>query len=235
MEHLSIQPCPCPVLGHASPSLGPGRTAPVSRKLSKGVLAAFIVWLAVVVGATVQLINYSDSPGSGGSAPLSWPRDSHLARNANSPTLVMFVHPRCPCTRASLAELDRLLAQAPGQFSAEVVFVKPDGTPPDWEKSELWRKASGIPRVTAYSDNSGREARRFHAETSGQVLLYDSSGKLQFQGGITAARGHEGDNPGRSALVKILTEGALNQAQTPVFGCALFDDQCQKGALVCKP
>jgi len=147
----------------------------------------------------------------------------------------MFAHPHCPCTRASLGELERLLAQAPGRLSAHVVFLKLAETPADWEKTDLWRKASSITGVTVYVDQAGKEAQRFHAETSGQTLLYDSTGNLRFQGGITFARGHAGDNPGRTALQELLREGHSNQVKTPVFGCALFETQCQKADVLCKP
>lgn len=85
------------------------------------------------------------------------------------------------------------------------------------------------------TDETGFEARRFHAETSGQTLLYSRSGTLLFEGGVTLARGHEGDNPGRSALQELIDNGHSEQTHTPVFGCGLFEMQCEKGTVVCKP
>ena len=196
---------------------------------------ALVLWLVVVGGATIQMIRYSNSAGGDRPAPASWPEGSRIPRDAQRPTLIMFAHPRCPCTRASLGELERLLAQVPDQLTVHVVFLKPVGTSEEWEKTDLWRKASSIPGVTVYVDNAGNEARRFHSETSGQTLLYDPSGNLRFQGGITVARGHAGDNPGRSALEELVREGHSNQTKTPVFGCALFESQCQKGKVTCKP
>ena len=196
---------------------------------------ASVLWLTVVGGATIQMTRFSNSPGSSGLPPIVWPADSQVPFDANRPTLVMFAHPRCPCTRASLGELDRLLAQVPGQLNVHVVFVKPAGTITNWEKTDLWRKASSIPGVMVYTDNVGIEAHRFHAETSGQTFLYDPSGTLRFQGGITLARGHAGDNPGRSALENLLREGYSNQVKTPVFGCSLLESQCRQGDAICKP
>jgi len=180
------------------------------------------------------MTRYANSPGSGGQAPIGWPAESQIPFDASRPTLLMFAHPRCPCTRASLGELEVFLAQFPGQISARVVILKPAETVTNWEKTDLWRKASSIPDVTVYTDNAGIEARRFHAETSGQTLLYDRSGTLQFQGGITLSRGHAGDNPGRSALQELLREGHSSQVKTPVFGCSLFETDCQQGGGVCK-
>jgi hypothetical protein len=56
---------------------------------------------------------------------------------------------------------------------------------------------------------------------------------LLFSGGITAARGHAGDNAGRSELVSLLNGGPVAPAATlnrggsardatSVFGCPLF-------------
>ena len=71
-------------------------------------------------------------------------------------------------------------------------------------------------------DNDGIEARRFGSSTSGQVMLYNTQGKLLFSGGITASRGHSGDNDGRTAIVALLTQGQALTDETPVFGCQLF-------------
>ena len=186
---------------------------------------AMALWLAVVVGATVAMIRYSSTPGSSGTAPSAWPADSPIPAVSNRPILVMFAHPHCPCTRASLGELERLIAHVGGDLLTYVVFLKPVDTPVDWEKTDLWRKGCSLPGVTAYTDNAGLEAHRFHAETSGQTLLYDGAGTLLFQGGITSARGHAGDNAGRSAIEELLKRGRAKQTNTPVFGCSLFETQ----------
>jgi hypothetical protein len=198
-------------------------------------VTALVLWLAVVGSATILMIRYSNTPGSGRPAPVVWPKASQIPFDSSRPTLVMFAHSQCPCTRASLGELERLLAQVPGRLSAHVVFLKPGDTAADWEKTDLWRRASSMSGVSVYMDNAGIEARRFHSETSGQTLLYDPAGNLRFQGGITFARGHAGDNPGRTALQELLRNGYSNQVETPVFGCALFETQCQKGEVLCKP
>jgi hypothetical protein len=209
--------------------------AQARRRISVGTAVALVLWLAVVAGGTIELARYSNTPGDGGTAPMAWPADSQIPFDASRPTLVMFAHPRCPCTQASLGELEVLLAQVPGRLNVRVMFLKPADTVTNWEKSALWRKAAAIPGVSVYTDNAGVEARRFHSETSGQTLLYDRSGALQFQGGITLARGHAGDNPGRSAVKELLLAGQAARVKTPVFGCSLFEAQCQPGDVTCKP
>src|SRR5436853_328815 len=84
-----------------------------------------------------------------------------------------------------------------------------------------------VPPVGVQGDGEGAEARRFHAETSGTTVLYDGGGKLRFGGGITASRGHEGDNAGSAAVALVAAaldeEGSGETAGTPVFGCALCE------------
>ena len=221
---------PITPLPAASPS--PARVRP---RISAGVIIAFLLWLGVVVGGTIAMTRYANSPGAAGEAPVSWPSGSQIPFDATRPTLVMFAHPHCPCTRASLGELAVLLARFPRRVNAHVVFLKPEDTDTNWDKTDLWRTAASIPGVTVWKDQAGAEARRFHSQTSGQTLLYGSDGVLQFQGGITLSRGHAGDNPGRSALQELLRQGHSNLVKTPVFGCSLFESNCQEGNTICKP
>jgi hypothetical protein len=208
-----------------------------NSRLGRITLLVAVLWLSAIVTSMAFILRYSNSPGHTGATPILWPVDSRIALDVHHPTLIMFAHPHCPCTRASIGELDQLMADCQGQFSAQVWFVKSVGTPEDWTDTDLWHKAAAIPGVTVHRDDNGVEARRFQAETSGQTLLYDQDGQLLFHGGITISRGHAGDNPGRSALETLLKHKSLNQAQTPVFGCPLFaafTNQSQTGRVFCK-
>jgi hypothetical protein len=200
-------------------------------------LMVTVLWLSAIATSMGFILRYSNAPGRAGATPIHWPVDSRIALDVHHPTLIMFAHPHCPCTRASIGELDQLMADCQGRFSAQVWFVKSAGTPEDWTDTDLWRKAAAIPGVTVHRDDDGVEARRFQAETSGQTLLYDQDGQLLFHGGITISRGHAGDNPGRSALEALLKHKSVNLAQTPVFGCPLFaafTNQSQTGVVLCK-
>ncbi|MGC3959147.1 MAG: hypothetical protein QM813_14730 [Verrucomicrobiota bacterium] len=180
--------------------------------------------LAVGIGLAV-VVNYDTAPGRMGETPVAWPAQAPVAFDAARPTLVMFAHPRCPCTRASVNELNRLLAKCHDQMAVHVFFLKPEGQPDDWVKSDLWRSAADIPGVTLHEDVGGREAARFGAKTSGQVMLFDQRGRLLFQGGITAARGHVGDNAGAAQIRALLSGAKVEARRIPVFGCALQDDE----------
>lgn len=137
--------------------------------------------------------------------------------------MVMMIHPHCPCSRASIGELALLMAEVPGRVNANVLFIKPHEFPEQWEKTDLWNSAARIPGVKFDVDDDAAEARFFGSQTSGQVMLYDINGQLLFKGGITASRGHSGDNDGRRAIVSLLTQHHEDRAETPVFGCPLSE------------
>jgi len=180
----------------------------------------FWLWLAAVTWGSVALVRYESAAGPDRVAPTDWPSGSKIARTGDAPTLVIFVHPECPCTRASLGELERILARCPGRVRAFVVVV--DETGFAMEATPIWRAASAVQGVNVLLDPKGMEARIFQAMTSGRTLLYSAAGRLLFAGGITAARGHAGDNEGSAAVSALLRGGKPERLTTPVFGCPLF-------------
>jgi len=181
------------------------------------------MWLAAVVAGMALLVDYEATPGAPSLAPDQWPADSAIRKSAERPTLVVAAHPRCPCTQATLGELEILLAQAGDRLDAHVVFVQPAGKDVAWVRdSDLYRRAAAISGVAAHVDTAGEEAQRFGAATSGATLLYDASGALLFRGGLTGSRGHRGDNAGRSSLLALARGGAPERRETFVFGCSLW-------------
>jgi hypothetical protein len=144
--------------------------------------------------------------------------------------LVMAVHPQCPCSRASIRELEVLMARSGGGLTARVLFIRPRGTTDEWVHSDTWRAAQEIPGVSVIIDEEGREARAFGATASGQVAVYDAGGRLAFRGGITASRGHEGDNDGLDAILSLVRHGGPRIFTTHVYGCPLFSKDEMPGA-----
>lgn len=187
-----------------------------------------ILWLSIAVGGVFYLARYENTPAEKNvSYPLRFPPESRIGRDAARPALVFFAHPKCPCTRASLRELERLTARVDGRLQAFVVFIKPKGASEDWLETDLRARAEAIPNVRVVIDEDERETAIFGAQTSGLTLLYDRDGNLRFNGGITASRGHEGDNAGSREIFEIITRDALKTTETAVFGCPLQKKDCQ--------
>ena len=187
-------------------------------------LVSSSIWLIGVGGGVFALWQYESEPGKDQGPALRWPDQSELPAPQGRPALVVFAHPKCPCSRATLAELGRLLARTGDPVRTHVVFVRPPGSKPGWEQTALWETAKSIPGTTVAVDSNGAEAARFGAKTSGYTLLYGADGRLQFSGGITGARGHAGDNPGEDAVISLITTGRSDRVHTPVFGCTLLNE-----------
>lgn len=191
-----------------------------TRRVLGGLLLAG--WTAGVALGFVVLMDYQNAPGRPAEPPARWPSSSALSANTGGRgTLILFAHPRCPCTRATLGELERLLRHVHNQIVVYAVFVQPEARDREWARDHLWYRASAMPQVQVVRDLGGKEARRFGAFTSGQVLYYDARQRLQFAGGITGSRGHEGNNKGRQALTELIQSGSAERSSTFVFGCAL--------------
>ena len=177
----------------------------------------------LLVGGRVLML-YEGTPGLAAIAPETWPADTPIHRARDRYFLVMLAHPNCPCTRASLDELAELMTLLDGKVAGVVIFSKPESQASDVRSSDLWSAASLIPSVSAYFDPDGSLTRKLGGYVSGQVELYDLHGHLAFSGGITASRGHAGDNSGVEAVRHLVLHGPSAQViHTPVFGCSLHN------------
>jgi len=185
-------------------------------------VAGFLLWAGTVTAGMWVVLNYANTPGPPADAARVWPSEVSLERTQEVATLVMFAHPRCPCTRASIGELSRIMTREVGRVTAHVLFYAPGDFEADWERTDLWDSAAEIPGVRVHRDADGNLARRLGAKTSGQVALYDASGRLAFQGGITASRGHAGDNVGSTKIRQILDGKTSTNSATSVYGCPLL-------------
>ena len=188
-----------------------------------------LAWAGTAVWGGHALLKYENSPGKVGQIASSWPADSPVQLASDRPTLVMLAHPQCPCSRASMDELAQVMARVQGKVRAYVLFYTPREAAADWQNTDTRRSAAQIPGVTVLSDIDGVEAQRFGAETSGHTFLFDPTGHLLFNGGITASRGHSGDNAGEGAIVSLINNHTSQRKQTFVFGCS-FKSQSQRDA-----
>ncbi|MGJ5817080.1 RedB protein [Paludibaculum fermentans] len=199
----------------------PGRQA-VTRLLAGNTATALGAgaWAVMAVAGLAILAAHQLQPGKAAEIHTAWPESAGFPRDTGRPTLVMLAHPGCPCTRASLRELERIQGETDGRLTAHVIFLAGDGLVDANSASVAMARA--IRGVQVHVDATAEEASRWGARTSGQVFLYSADGRLRFSGGITPSRGHEGLNTGHSAIVSFVRTGRLAMDRAPVFGCSLL-------------
>lgn len=182
-------------------------------------------WLACLAAGSGVLLLHGTTPGAAGPAPAQL--DSALAEalqwRPGTPLVVLFAHPQCPCLPSTLGELRSALAEAPPQALRFVVF-EPGQAVAHWDPAAVDALRKAWPNATLLADRDGALAARFGANTSGQVLAYAADGERRFAGGLTAGRGHQGQNPASRRFAAVLREPAAAAASSPVFGCPLCAD-----------
>lgn len=195
------------------------------------VLAA---WFAVIGAGGWWQLRYEQTPGRAWAVPAKYPEDGPIIPRSGCGVAIMALHPRCPCSRASLAELEQFASRGHGQVDVVVLACTPAGAGADWIDSANCATARAIPGVRFVIDPAGRAAARLGMKTSGHVVVYDAHGRLVFSGGITPSRGQTGPSHGLDVLItmadnheppaKAASAGAAPTI-TPVFGCDLVSPE----------
>lgn len=200
----------------------PDRSLPRAGARRSAIVLTTIVclWLSLVVTGFVILVGYSYVAGATASPSVS-AASATASSGDGRHTLVVLAHPKCPCTRATMSELDRLMAIVHRDVNVRVLLYLPEDAPESWARGAIRDAALRLPNASVELDRSGDMARAFGATTSGHVALISPSGEVCFSGGLTAARGHEGASLGRRAIVTWIQRGQ-GEAKAPVFGCALY-------------
>lgn len=185
-----------------------------------------LVWAIVVAAMFGQLIAYSAEPGQVAQPPMDWPGLGKYEQPSGRWKLAVFVHPKCPCTRATLSEFAHLYHDHHDKINATLVVYRPADQSPGWANGPLIDAASRIAGLKLTDDPGGDVARRFGAMTSGHVLAYAPDGKLIYTGGLTNSRGHEGLSDGTAHLSQALAGKQVNEPISfPVFGCPIFESK----------
>ena len=161
----------------------------------------------------IYAMRYDSTPGRGSS------RTPNVSvSKAHDWTLVMVLHPKCPCSVSSLRALREVMVRYKDTFACEVCIAG-DRTTSDSENEKL---AATIPGAKVEWITPKAAVERFGAHTSGQTYIFEKSGKLAYSGGLTPGRAV--DNP-RFALE--IVEGVLHHEPvatgSSVFGCPLED------------
>lgn len=179
-----------------------------------------IAWAGVIAFGMLKLSAYANTPGAGARfVGTTWPTKTFIPRKAGAPTLLVFLHPDCPCSQATVGELEKLLPEMEGKVQTVVAFTSEGKL--DYGNS-AWRKWQPPGQTSLFWDDYGRAADQFGARTSGQTFLFAADGELLYAGGLTPARGHAGESAGHEAIRRLLAGQPSKLAQGKVFGCALF-------------
>lgn len=186
-------------------------------------VSAVAAWAGLVAAGFAAWDRYDRTPGAPGTAPPPGP--------PTGPGVTAYLHPHCPCSRATIAEL-AALARDRGP-TPTVAFVLPPGTEPGWESGPALDAAARA-GLAVRCDAGGAEARANGAATSGHVVARDAAGRVAFSGGVTPARGRTGECPGRAAVAAVLAGGEPLVPDAPVFGCPLFSPACEREG-PCRP
>lgn len=185
------------------------------------------LWLSGCSICMGVLMIYSNTPGQQGEAAQVLPQDSAIHLDTQRATLVMYAHPHCPCTAASVEELAKLQARLKGKFHTCVVFYVPVEEPNDgsWREDGLWDDVQRLTDTVVITDPGGKLSKQAGAEISGTVGLYAPDRRLLYFGGITPGRGHAGDNVGTLAIQDYFNEVAFNE-RGAAYGCQIADEIC---------
>lgn len=178
-------------------------------------------WIIAITAGYFVLVNYSTTPKESIPAKQQWPDDVPLERDATRPTLVMFLHPKCPCSTASLRMYELAIGEHMDGMQTWFVFTKPSNEPDSWCGGMVWEMAAEVPQSKRFVDVDGRIAARYGALCSGETYIYGADGRLLFHGGTTGSRGHEGDCIGTEAIHAIVRGQSPKRSTSPVFGCQL--------------
>jgi len=166
-----------------------------------------------------QLMAFDSTPGAPASAPVRWPKQTSFTRVAGRKQLLMFVHPECTCSIASLEQLRNLQKMTAERLDMRVVLW---GRPATNSSGRNWRQEIGS--AALFEDRDGSEARLFGAKTSGQTLIYDEVGNLIYSGGVTVFRGEGGGEPILRRIMQTLNNADRRPSfRMPVFGCPITD------------
>lgn len=201
-------------------------------------VAAFSLWFLGVALGLFRLTVFSlssDSPAATALGTSTQGTPGFVASQGY--TLALVVHPMCPCTKATVLELERLLTKVETRPALRALVYSPEGHSEEqreeWHNSSVYKSLARIPDLQVVKDPEGELAALHGASVSGHALLFEPSGRLRFSGGITAMRGHEGENRNADRLAEALSRSSTELRTTPAFGCSLISPDREE--LSCTP
>ncbi len=135
--------------------------------------------------------------------------------------VVMALHPKCPCTRTTLAELERLLAIESQSTRCTFLVSMPSNQSLSWIDTDTTSFAKNLPNSFLVIDVDSKVSHQLGLKNSGALLVVQSDGTISFSGGITSGRTCSVKNPGSEAVLALIRREPLQDITTPTFGCVL--------------
>lgn len=197
------------------------------------------VYVAVATCGMAWLWGNDRSGGATGAVGISPARFDvgGVGLKSDGVRVVVVIHPKCPCSLATLDVVDEIWRRRDRAGGAEllVLLVRPEGAAEGFEEGRAAERAremmgrAGGGRVEV--DVGGEKARRLGATISGHVAVYGAEGELLASGGVTRSRGHSDRSAVAVAMETALvagSDGAVGGKNAgggvttaAVFGCAL--------------
>ncbi|MEM9411025.1 MAG: hypothetical protein AAGA30_07925 [Planctomycetota bacterium] len=183
-------------------------------------LSSVAFWMICVGLFAMVLIRY-EYQSEPVIVPSQWPSQSQINRMPDAYELVLFLHPKCVCSYATLDQLTKILPANREHLNFTLSVYCPKSRDSQWSQTDLTESFQALFPSQVVIDHENREASCFGVNCSGHLVLYDPDGSLLFSGGITKSRGHRGDCIAAETLKKTILEKNTGPFSYPAFGCKL--------------
>ena len=95
----------------------------LARKKQALYVTAVALWACLVGSGMNVMWRYSVTPGQAAIPKIGWPVNAPVPFGKARPTLVIFAHPNCPYSRASIGELAILMARSQNKVDAHLLTL----------------------------------------------------------------------------------------------------------------
>ncbi len=218
------------MIGAAGPTSDPELDVELTKADRRGSMVSVGVWALLLFALWLWMLAYhfSGDYQALDQSRQAWPNASPVGLVSDRSTLLLFLHPHCSCSHATVSEMHRMLEQLQprDQPRLQVVVCYPPGKSESWTSTSLIKQALQLPRAEMINDERGQLASLFGARNSGNVMLFNTQGHRLFAGGITVGRGHEGASIALNQLKMHLQHVPVDNDSiqiSPVFGCRLYE------------
>ncbi|GIX00102.1 MAG: hypothetical protein KatS3mg111_3434 [Pirellulaceae bacterium] len=186
-------------------------------------LGLYVLWGSSIVWGVSRVLNYSFS----GDYPTESSPDAvgEMATSTADFHVLVFVHPKCPCSMATIDNLGRLLPRCPANYAVTAIVFVPEGKDKEWAtETATFAALERLPHTRIEFDTGGTRIRQWNVRRSGHVIVKAPDGSVAFSGGITLERGHAGESLGTVSMMRVLMQQSPPARAVPVFGCTFSLD-----------